>query len=328
MLGSVLGGFLASVRSPALALGESSVPPLPSVTTPTLPVPPVPVPTPTIPAPDVPAPDVPAPDVPVSPELPAAPASDAPSADSVTPGPVSSTGGSQSGDGAPESSSGSRAPARGEEPRPRHVGRDASAALQDTGRRPPRDDASLPADSRRTRALHGLQARSHVRAGRRLPADGTARAERNALLGAGGRTSRCRPAPTGSRRAPWDGETRRPRATGLSWSLLRNPWRRQRPALDVRSEPGPTQRRPETATRRSSWEGAARTTRATARAGLRAVTMLETRAAARRVEWPSSASRAPGVVGGEDEFRSHSSWRSPLRSARSSRSSRGSAPET
>jgi hypothetical protein len=113
MLGSALG-LLGLGALPALALGESSVPPLPSVTTPTLPVPPVPVPTPTIPAPDVPAPDVPAPDVPVSPELPAAPASDAPSADSVTSGPVSSTGGSPSGDGASESSSGSRAPARGE----------------------------------------------------------------------------------------------------------------------------------------------------------------------------------------------------------------------
>lgn len=96
MLGAALG-LLGLGALPALALGESSVPPLPSVTTPTLPVPPLPVPVPTIPAPGVPAPDVPAPDVPDSPELPAAPASDAPS-----------------GDGASESSSGSRTPARGE----------------------------------------------------------------------------------------------------------------------------------------------------------------------------------------------------------------------
>ena len=122
MLGGALG-LLGLGAVPALALGESSLPPVPSVTTPTLPVPVPPVPTPTVPAPDVPAPDVPAPDVPApdvpaadgpnSPDLPAAPASDAPSADSVTSGPVSSTGGSPSGDGASESSSGRRAAARG-----------------------------------------------------------------------------------------------------------------------------------------------------------------------------------------------------------------------
>jgi hypothetical protein len=126
MLGGVLV-LLGLGALPSLALGESSVPPLPSVTTPTLPVPPPPVPPPPVPplpvppppvpddpAPDVPVPDAPAPNVPDSPELPSAPVSETPSADSATSGPVSSAGGgSPSGGGASESSSGNRGPARG-----------------------------------------------------------------------------------------------------------------------------------------------------------------------------------------------------------------------
>ena len=265
MLGA-LWGFLASVRASALALGESSVPPLPSVTTPTLPVPPVPGADSDDPCARRPAPDVPAPDVPVFARAPGG------------------AGLRRAVRGQRDVRAGvlhGRLAVRGRrvrvlfrEPRP-GPWRGAAAASRRSETRPPRfktrgDDHR--GTTLRYRLTHAGLVRftvfrlaSHVRAGRRLPADGTARAERNALLGAGGRTAAVarhlqdRGAPRGTGRR---GDRERQVCRGRSFGIRGVG---KRPALDVRSERERVRRNVDRRRRRGGPRGsAARTTRATA----------------------------------------------------------------